>query len=134
MGVQAERVAGGVGENVQRFLGVVGAMSAQDGAEVLRALGLGIEPIGVVDVEAEVHLHGDLWRRPGGLTEILGALERQQPLALGGAEHQPVRVVAAVRGWLVSVAVDEAEQEPVELRGATDVGRVDDDGAASARM
>src|SRR5690348_7327457 len=60
----AERVAGEVGEHVERLLLVVGPVQQEPGAERLRALTVPLELGTAADGEVEVQLHRHLVRGP----------------------------------------------------------------------
>lgn len=88
-----ERVARRVGENIQRLSGVSGAVQQHAGPEVL---GPPAVPLQVVDgghTEVQVHLLGNVVRRPGRPGQLRNLLEGEHAVAVTVDQDEPVRVV-----------------------------------------
>ena len=77
----AERVAGRVGEDVERLFGVGGPVLEHPGAERQRTVALLEELLEVGDVEVEVKLLGDLRVGPGRGAELGHVLHGEARLA-----------------------------------------------------
>ena len=123
----AERVPGRIGEDVKRFVLVVGSVENQSRAEAVGTLSLLFKVIPIPDREIEVELHGHCGIGPRTPFESLGLLEGDLPPPCSVCQHQPVIVigVSAFRR-LVTRAIDIAEQLPIELGEFSRFGCVDD--------
>lgn len=122
----AEGMTGGVGEHVQRLLGVVGAVEQQLGSQGESALMVSLQGRSVGDGEVEMQLHRDLRTRPSAGFQLVDLLEREQVRAVGKGENQPVGIVRPVGRTLMARPVPKPQPLPVELGEAPDVGAVED--------
>lgn len=91
-----------------------------------RAIAMTLQPVRVVDVEAQVHLHGDVRTGPGRTSQLLDALEREKPVTGGGAQDKPVGIVRSMSGRFVTRKVSKAEELSVKLGGCPNVSSVND--------
>lgn len=128
-GDDAERVAGGVGVDVDGLLRIVGSVLEEAGAQRERSFVLRSQVFAARDAEIEVELLWDAWFRPRGRREVVDLLDGEARFAGVIAQDQPARpsVVDLIRwGYRVARGVPEAEQLAVELRQRSGVGRVED--------
>ncbi len=123
----AEGVAGRVGQDVERLVGVRPTVEEQLGAQLLRTCPVPLQRVDRRHGEVEVELHGDRVVGPRRARQALDPLEGEASGAVVRGEHEPVGVVGgAVVRRLVAGAVAEPEQAPVELRQPPDIGGVED--------
>lgn len=122
----AERVAGGIGEDHDRLVRVGPAVLDLPGTELERPCAVPLELRGVLDDEVEVELLVHLGARPGRARQVLGRLERES-LTVGRDEDEELPVVLPAR--LVTLAVRPPQERAVELRESAMVLRVEHGGA-----
>ena len=116
VGDEAERVPGRVREDVEGLLLVVGAVEPQLRPEAQRHVLVPLERRDVLDEVVDVQLLGHTVVRPGARDVLRLLLEGELAGAVRPGEDEPVGIIgAAVARRLVTRAVDQAEQLPVEL-------------------
>lgn len=111
----AERMAGGVGEDVEGLV-VIGTIEQLPRPEGQGAASLTFERVGIGHGEVEVHLHGDRAVRPGRRFEILVELKRERSPPVGVREHEPVGRIRPVSRRFVARPMPQPEERAVELR------------------
>ena len=107
---QAERMSGGVGQDIQRFPGIARTVVQQPGAQLLGAVAMLVQRVDRHHGEVKVHLHGHLLGWPGRCARVSFPLDRHHPDPVGVQQHQPVRVIrAAIGGRLVPGPIAQPE-------------------------